>query len=172
LGFIAGAVCAVAVGLKYRFKFDDSLDVVGVHLVGGATGALLIGLLATAAAPGIETITSDGKVDISSATGGVNGLLYGGGLAQLGRQAIAVLAVGAWSFIMAYLIGLLIEKTIGFRVKTDAEVEGIDAAEHAESAYDFSPTSGTGAFALAGIGSGSSTAGASESDSVGEKVPG
>jgi Amt family ammonium transporter len=138
LGLVAGAVCALAVGLKYRLGFDDSLDVVGVHLVGGATGALLIGLLA---APFI------------AGTGGVAGLLYGGGPAQLGRQAVAVVVVGAYSFTMAYLIGLGIEKTIGFRVTTEAEVDGIDTAEHAESAYEFGAGGGgVGAFALAGIG--------------------
>src|SRR5439155_6635321 len=153
LGLVAGAVCALAVGLKYKFGFDDSLDVVGVHLVGGATGALLIGLLATTLAPGIEAIT-DGKIVGSSSTGGVNGLFYGGGFAQLGRQAVAVVAVGLYSFVLAWLIGKLIDKTIGFRLTADDEVAGIDAAEHAESAYDDSPGSGgaTGAFDLAGVG--------------------
>jgi len=136
LGLVAGAVCALAVGLKYRFGYDDSLDVVGVHLVGGATGALLIGLLA---APFI------------SGTGGVAGLFYGGGLTQLGKQAVAVVAVGAYSFVLAYLIGLAIEKTIGFRVKPEAELEGVDTTEHAESAYEFSTDGGGGAFALAGV---------------------
>jgi Amt family ammonium transporter len=140
LGLIAGAVCALAIGLKYRFGYDDALDVVGVHLVGGATGALLIGLLA---APFI------------SGTGGVAGLLYGGGPAQLGKQAIAVAVVGVYSFVLAYVIGLVIQKTIGLRVTTEAELEGIDTAEHAESPYDFAPTTGSGgAFALAGLGAG------------------
>ncbi len=135
LGLIAGAVCAFAVGLKYRFGFDDSLDVVGVHMVGGATGALLIGLLATT---------------LSGGTGGVDGLLYGGGLTQLGRQAIAVAAVGSYSFVLTWLIGTGIEKTIGFRVSPEAEIEGVDTAEHAETAYDLTPA-GSGGFAMAGI---------------------
>jgi Amt family ammonium transporter len=158
LGFIAGAVCALAVGLKYKFGFDDSLDVVGVHLVGGATGALLIGFLATAAAPGIDAIT-DGKWSVSSATGDVNGALYGGGFAQLGRQAIAVVAVGLYSFVFAWLIGKLIDKTIGFRIKPEAEVEGVDTAEHAETAYDYGVSTGApaSAFAMAGVGSGRSS---------------
>jgi Amt family ammonium transporter len=140
LGLIVGAVCAFAVGLKYRFGYDDSLDVVGVHLVGGALGALLIGLLA---APFI------------SGTGGVAGLFYGGGLAQLGRQAVAVVAVAVYSFTFAYAIGWVIDKTIGFRVKPAAELEGVDTTEHAESAYDLEPSGGTASgFALAGIGSG------------------
>jgi Amt family ammonium transporter len=138
LGLIVGAVCAFAVGLKYKFGFDDSLDVVGVHLVGGALGALLIGLLA---APFI------------SGTGGVAGLFYGGGFTQLGKQAVAVVAVGGYSFTMAYAIGWVIEKTIGFRVKPAAELEGVDTAEHAESAYDLNPAGGAASgFAMAGIG--------------------
>jgi ammonium transporter, Amt family len=140
LGLIAGAVCALAVGLKYRLGFDDSLDVVGVHLVGGAVGSLLIGLLCTALVPG---------------SGGVDGLFYGGGLAQLGKQAIAVAAVGGYSFVMSWILGFVIDKTIGFRVKPEAEIEGLDTAEHAESAYEFGSTgsaTGGGAFSLAGIG--------------------
>jgi Amt family ammonium transporter len=120
VGVLAGAVCALAVGLKYRLGFDDSLDVVGVHLVGGLFGSLIIGLLAT------ETVT-----------GGVNGLFYGGGLSQLGKQAVAAFAVLFYSFIVTYIIGFIIEKTMGFRVDEEAEIEGIDTAVHAESAYDF-----------------------------------
>jgi Amt family ammonium transporter len=160
LGLIAGALCALAVGLKYRFGFDDALDVVGVHLVGGATGALLIGFLA---APFI------------AGTGGVKGLLYGGGPAQLGKQAIAVVAVGAYSFVFAWLIGMAIEKTIGLRITTEAEVDGIDTAEHAESAYDFAPTTGSGggAFALAGVGAAKpSSDGAKTGEPVSEQVAG
>jgi ammonium transporter, Amt family len=160
LGLIAGALCALAVGLKYRFGFDDALDVVGVHLVGGATGALLIGFFA---APFI------------SGTGGVKGLLYGGGPAQLGKQALAVVAVGAYSFVFAWLIGMAIEKTIGLRITTEAEVDGIDTAEHAESAYDFAPTTGSGggAFALAGVGAAKpSSDGAKTGEPVSEQVAG
>ena len=138
LGLIVGAACAFAVGLKYKLGFDDSLDVVGVHLVGGALGSLLIGLLA---APFI------------AGTGGVAGLFYGGGFAQLAKQTVAVVAVAVYSFTMAYAIGWVIDKTIGFRVKPAAELEGVDTAEHAESAYDLNPAGGTaGGFAMAGIG--------------------
>jgi Amt family ammonium transporter len=140
VGIAAGVVCALAVGLKYRFRYDDSLDVVGVHLVGGATGALLIGFLANA---------------FTGNTAGINGtmegVLYGGGWTQLRQQAIAVVAVGAYSFTVAWLIGMAIEKTIGFRVSADAEVEGVDTAEHAESAYEFSTAGSGGGFAMAGI---------------------
>jgi Amt family ammonium transporter len=121
LGLVCGALCAYTISLKYKLGFDDSLDVVGVHAVGGATGALLIGLLATG------TLGSPAK-----------GLFYGGGLDQLGKQAIGVVTVGAYSFAMAYLLGKAIDRTMGFRVSADVETAGIDLAEHAESAYDFS----------------------------------
>ncbi len=135
LGVIAGAVCALAVGLKYRFMYDDSLDVVAVHMVGGILGSLLIGFLA------IEVLAGEGN----------DGLLYGGGIKLLGLQAVGVVAVLVYSFVVAYVIGFAIEKTIGFRASADAEVEGIDNAEHAESAYEFSSTGGGGAFVAAGI---------------------
>lgn len=138
LGLIAGAVCALAVGLKYRFGYDDSLDVVGVHLVGGLVGSLAIGFIGTSTVGGLA----------------VDGLFYGGGLAQLGKQAVASFAVMGYSFVVALVLGYLIQRTIGFRVKADAEAQGVDVTEHAESAYDFSPASGGGggAFAMAGIG--------------------
>ncbi|MGI8433493.1 MAG: ammonium transporter [Nocardioidaceae bacterium] len=122
LGLVAGASCAYAVGLKYRFGFDDSLDVVGVHLVGGAVGSIAIGLLA---AP-------------SSAVG-LKGVLYGGGtdgFQLLGKQAVAVGAVGVFSFVMAYAIGTAIDKVMGFRIDEESEAVGIDQVEHAETAYD------------------------------------
>ncbi|MFC5906810.1 ammonium transporter [Streptacidiphilus monticola] len=121
LGLVCGVLCAWAVGLKYKLGFDDSLDVVGVHAVGGAAGALLIGLLSTG------HLYSPAK-----------GLFYGGGFSQLGKQALGVAVVGAFSFVFAWLIGTAIEKTMGFRVSEDVELAGIDQAEHAESAYDFS----------------------------------
>jgi Amt family ammonium transporter len=129
VGLIAGVLCALAVGLKFKFGFDDSLDVVGVHLVGGLAGTLLIGLLATDAAPA-----------------GVNGLLYGGGLGQLWTQTFAALSVLVYSFVMATIIGLIIKKVMGVRVTDDDEVAGIDTAVHAEVAYEFSPSGGGGAF--------------------------
>jgi Amt family ammonium transporter len=120
LGVLAGAICAFAVSLKYKFGFDDSLDVVGVHLVGGLFGSLAIGFLATAAAPS-----------------GVNGLFYGGGFSQLGKQALANLVVAVYSFTVAFILGKVIDKTLGFRVTEDDEVTGVDQVEHAETAYDF-----------------------------------
>lgn len=118
VGALAGSACAFAISLKYRFGFDDSLDVVGVHLVGGAVGSLLIGLFAT-----------------STVTHGASGLFYGGGLAQLGRQAVAVAAVGGYSFGMSYGLGKLVDRAVGFRVAEHAEVSGVDVAFHAEPAY-------------------------------------
>jgi ammonium transporter, Amt family len=133
IGLIAGVLCALAVGLKYKLKYDDSLDVVGVHLVGGLVGTLLIGVLATEAAPA-----------------GVNGLLYGGGADQLGKQAIGAFAVLFYSLILTFIIGYLIKVTIGFRVNEDVEVSGVDLEEHAESAYELGDSGGGGVFA--GIG--------------------
>ncbi|GAA5011571.1 hypothetical protein GCM10025734_56230 [Kitasatospora paranensis] len=120
IGIIAGVGCAAAISLKYKLGFDDSLDVVGVHLVGGVIGSLLIGFFAT------------GHVGQTA-----SGLFYGGGFAQLGKQALGVAAVAVYSFVVTYLLGLAIHKTMGFRVSEDVEVAGIDQAEHAESAYDF-----------------------------------
>lgn len=133
IGLIAGVLCALAVGLKYKLKYDDSLDVVGVHLVGGLVGTLLIGFLATEAAPA-----------------GVNGLLYGGGADQLGKQAIGAFAVLFYSLILTFIIGYLIKVTIGFRVSEDVEVSGVDLEEHAETAYELGDSGGGGVFA--GIG--------------------
>jgi Amt family ammonium transporter len=121
IGLVAGAVCAWAVGLKYKLGFDDSLDVVGVHLVGGLVGTLLIGFFGTT----------------SANSGGKDGLFYGGGFSLLGKQAIAAFSVMLYSFVMAFIIGWVINKTIGFRVSEEAEVTGIDEAEHAETAYEF-----------------------------------
>ncbi|MGZ4669877.1 MAG: ammonium transporter [Blastococcus sp.] len=126
VGLVAGVVCALAVGLKYRWGYDDSLDVVGVHLVGGLWGTLAIGLLASA-----------------SASAGVDGLFYGGGLGQLGRQAVGALVVLAFSFLVSALIGWLIERFLGFRVPVEHEVSGIDSVVHAETAYDFDALGGS-----------------------------
>ena len=124
IGLVAGAVCALAVSLKFKFGFDDSLDVVGVHLVGGIIGTVLIGFFAT--------------ISVNSAGG--NGLFYGGGLNQLWRQVVAAGAVMIYSFVLSYAIGWVIKKTIGFRIDDESEAVGIDEAEHAESAYEFADT--------------------------------
>ena len=130
IGLFAGIFCALAVSLKYRFGFDDSLDVVGVHLVAGVWGSLAIGLFGTQAVNSI----------------GVNGLLYGGGTRLLIMQVWGVGIVAAYSFVVTLILGFAIEKTIGFRVDLDKEIEGIDLNEHAESAYELSSSSRGGSF--------------------------
>ena len=129
IGFIAGILCSLAVSLKYKFGFDDSLDVVGVHLVGGVWGSLAIGLFGTSAVNSI----------------GLDGIFYGGGTVLLGKQALGVGLVLAYSFIATLIIGYAIEKTIGFRVAREVEIEGIDLKEHAESAYELASSSRGGA---------------------------
>ena len=125
IGVMVGVGCAYAVPLKVRFGYDDSLDVVGVHLVGGVIGTLAIGLLADPAASG----TPDG----------VAGLFYGGGLEQLGRQAIGAFSVLIYSFVISFILGKLIDKTIGFRITKREENDGIDRHEPSENGYDLSP---------------------------------
>ena len=136
-------ICALAVGLKYKFGYDDSLDVVGVHLFGGLWGTLAVGFLATAAAPA-----------------GVDGLFYGGGVDQLWRQAVGAFAVLFYSGIMTLLIGLLLHKTIGFRVTEEEELAGVDESEHAETGYDLG-SFGAGARGLSFAGT---AAGQAEAD--------
>jgi Amt family ammonium transporter len=126
IGMLAGAICSLAVGLKWRLGFDDSLDVVGVHLVGGAFGALSLGFLAQG-----------------------EGLFYGGDISLLGKQALAVGAVGGYSFVLAYVIGKALDLTVGFRIPAEDEVEGVDLFAHAETGYDIH-SAGTGSSALTG----------------------
>jgi Amt family ammonium transporter len=134
LGLLAGAICALAVGLKYRFGFDDSLDVVGVHLVGGIVGCLFVGFFGTA------------KVALAGGFS-LDGVFYGGGFKLLSYQAIGAGSVLAYSFVCAFILGWIIDKTIGFRLSEDDEISGIDLAEHAEGGYDFASTGGgTGGF--------------------------
>ncbi|GAA4701695.1 ammonium transporter [Phytohabitans rumicis] len=163
IGLIAGAVCALAVSLKYRFGFDDSLDVVGVHFVGGWIGSLSIGFFGTLQ---INSLLNDP----ASFNGAGEGLFYGGGVTQLLRQAAASGIVSVYSFGVAALIALAIKFTIGLRTTAEAEVEGIDVAEHAESGYDLSPTTGS-AFAQAGIAPSSNSA-APATAPASEKVAG
>ncbi|WP_067696131.1 ammonium transporter [Nocardia jejuensis] len=118
VGLVAGVVCSFAVSWKFKGGFDDSLDVVGVHFMGGIVGTLLIGLLAS------EVMT-----------GGARGLFFGGGPSQLGKQAVGVLAVAAFAFVVSFLLGKLIDALIGFRISREEEVGGIDFALHAETAY-------------------------------------
>jgi len=119
IGLAAGVVCSYAVSWKFRLGLDDSLDVVGVHFVAGVIGTVLIGLFATA-----------------TMTGGAAGLLHGGGLAQSGKQLVAVVAVAGYAFAATYGIGKAIEKVMGFRASAEDELTGLDLAVHAETAYD------------------------------------
>lgn len=112
LGLLVGALCALAIELKYKLGFDDSLDVVGIHLVGGVVGALFLGFFA------IDT-----------------GLFTGGNFEQLAVQAIAVFAVLIYAFVVAWVIGFVIEKTMGFRVKDQDEIAGVDSVVHGEEGY-------------------------------------
>ena len=114
LGLLAGVLCALAIELKFSLGFDDSLDVVGIHLVGGIVGTLFVGLFGT----------------------GVGGFL-GFGWDQLGKQALGAGAVLVYSFVLSLIIGFAIEKTIGFRVKAEDEIAGIDTVVHGEEAYAF-----------------------------------
>jgi Amt family ammonium transporter len=126
MGVAAGIICSLAVGLKYRWRYDDSLDVVGVHLVGGLVGTLGIGLIATAAAPT-----------------GVDGLFYGGGLDQLGRQSLGAGAVLLYAFVVSGIIGVVVDRLMGFRIDEEHEINGIDLVVHAETAYDLHATAGS-----------------------------
>src|SRR5690348_12586438 len=153
IGLVAGVVCALAVGLKYRLGFDDSLDVVGVHLVGGLWGTLSVGLFASAAT-----------------TAGVDGLFYGGGLGQLWRQAAGAFAVLMYSFVITLFIGWAIQKTIGFRISEEDEVTGIDSAVHAETAYDLSSIGGGAGRGTSLVGQAHPAPGASARDTEGARV--
>jgi Amt family ammonium transporter len=127
IGAGAGIICALAVGLKYKLGFDDSLDVVGVHLVGGLFGTLMVGLVATSEAPAA-----------------VSGLFYGGGTDQLVKQAIGAFAVLGYSAVGTAILALIVKYTIGLRLDREEEAGGIDEAEHAETAYDFAVVGSTG----------------------------
>jgi len=112
LGLITGVLCALAIEMKFKLGIDDSLDVVGIHLVGGLVGTLFIGFFAA---------------DV--------GLIFSGSFDQLGKQAIAAFTVLIFSFVASWLIGTAIEKTIGFRVKNEDELAGIDSVVHGEEGY-------------------------------------
>ncbi|MBU4465253.1 MAG: ammonium transporter [Actinobacteria bacterium] len=112
LGLLTGAVCALAIELKFKLGFDDSLDVVGIHLVGGIIGTLYIGIF-----------------------GAGIGLLDTGSFAQLGVQAVGAFSVLIYSFVLAYIIGWIIQKTIGFRITSEDEIAGVDTVVHGEEGY-------------------------------------
>ena len=125
IGAVAGVLCAMAVGLKHRFAYDDSLDVVGVHLVGGLVGTIMIGLVSSGSAPGA-----------------IDGLLYGGGIKPLVLQTLIAVFAMLWSGVATLVIALAIKHTMGWRIEADEEVDGVDFAEHGESAYDLTVRGG------------------------------
>ena len=125
LGLIAGVASSYAVSRKYKFGYDDSLDVVGVHGVSGIVGMIGIGLFATA------TVNATGK----------EGLFINGSPDLLIKQLIAIVAVAAFSFCATWLIATVITRTIGFRVPREEELTGLDTTYHAESAYDITGNS-------------------------------
>ncbi|MCX4094411.1 ammonium transporter [Nocardia sp. alder85J] len=127
VGAICGAVCCYTVSLKFRFGLDDALDVVGIHLVGGILGTVLIGLLSDPQAPN-----------------GVAGLFYGGGVAQLWRQVVAVLAVLTYTFVVTWLIATVLDRVMGIRVDAESEAEGLDITVHGETAYVYDSIGVTG----------------------------
>jgi ammonium transporter, Amt family len=119
IGFVAGVVCYLAIQLKFKFGYDDSLDVVAVHMVGGIIGSLLLGLFS----------------DLNVNSLGADGAFFGGGLDLLGKQAVAVGATLAWSGIISFVLAKIISATIGLRVSDDEEVQGLDTTQHAEAGY-------------------------------------
>jgi Amt family ammonium transporter len=112
LGLVAGVLCALAIELKFKWGFDDSLDVVGIHLLGGIIGTLYIGFFAS---------------DV--------GLIFSGSFEQLGKQALGAGAVLVFSFVLSFIIGWIIDKTMGFRIKNEDELAGIDTVLHGEEGY-------------------------------------
>jgi Amt family ammonium transporter len=121
IGFAAGAVCFLAIQLKFRLGYDDALDVIGVHLVGGILGSLMVGLFADKAVNPL----------------GGDGLFFGGGLELLGYQAVAVLATLVWSGVVSFVLAKVISGTIGLRCTDEEEAVGLDLTQHAETAYSF-----------------------------------
>ncbi len=120
IGLVTGAVCYLALGIKRAFKLDDSLDVIAVHLVGGLAGSLMLGLFADSA---INAAVVD------------EGLFLGGGLSLLWDQSVASVVTIAYSFVVTFIIGMALHKTIGLRITPAQEEEGLDLAQHAEEAY-------------------------------------
>ena len=119
IGVVAGVICATAVRLKFRLRYDDSLDVLGVHGVGGLIGMVLLGLFATRS--------------VNSA--GANGLFTGGGFHLLGLEILAAAVTVVYSFAVTWLLAKGLDRMIGLRVSPEDEAVGLDLTQHAESAY-------------------------------------
>ena len=130
IGLVAGVGCAFACRIKFRFGFDDALDVVGIHLVGGVIGTLSVGLFAT-------TLVNEA---------GADGLLYGGGTTLLTKQALVAGAVLGYSFLATLLIASVVKLVIGLRVTEDEETAGLDTSLHAETAYEIGVGAGGGTY--------------------------
>ena len=126
IGLLGGVICSAAVSLKFRFGYDDSLDVVGVHMVGGIVGALALGIFSTVAVNEF----------------GADGVMAGGGVALLGKQALAVVITLVFSFVLTYVIAKVVDATIGLRVSEEDEITGLDLALHSEVGYSLSDTGG------------------------------
>ena len=135
IGLAAGVLCVLAIQLKFRFGYDDSLDVIGVHLVGGLVGALLLGFFA------------DASVNAAVINEGV---FHGGGASLLWYQAVASVVTLAFSFVVSFLLATAIDKLMGLRVSAEDEAEGLDLSQHAESAYSFGFDRFDGSFGLSG----------------------
>jgi Amt family ammonium transporter len=121
IGIVAGAVCFLAIQLKYRFGYDDALDVVGVHMVGGILGGLLLGLFADRGVnPGIK----------------YEGLFMSGSVRLLSEQALSIAVVMIWSFTVTFILVKALDALIGLRVSEEDEVLGLDRSQHAETAYN------------------------------------
>jgi ammonium transporter, Amt family len=121
IGFIGGVAGELAVKMKFRFGYDDSLDVVAVHGVCGVIGTLCVGLFA---------------LRLVNVSGNHKGLLLGGGIHQLAVQALAIVVTAAWAFGITYALAWLTKRFVGLRVDQEQEVDGIDISVHAETAYD------------------------------------
>ena len=123
IGFVTGAICFAAVNVKFKFRFDDALDVVGVHLVGGIVGSLLLGFFA------------DRHVNAA----GRNGVFLGGGWGLFGDQLVAVVATLVYSFVVTFAIAWTLDKLLpgGLRAGDEEEDSGLDLSEHAETGYAF-----------------------------------
>jgi Amt family ammonium transporter len=126
-------LCALAVGLKYKYSYDDSLDVVGVHLVGGLVGTILIGFFATSGLR--HSVFPDGALP---------GLFYGGGFRQLAVQILSSILAVVFCFGMTWLIATILDRVMGWRVAADDEMTGIDLTQHGETAYESTSRSALG----------------------------
>jgi Amt family ammonium transporter len=124
IGALAGIICFFAVSLKHRFGYDDALDVVGVHLVGGIVGSILLGFFA----------------DVNNNAAGQDGVFFGGGGELLGEQVLAVVVTAVYSFVVSWIILKVIQLALpgGLRVSEEDEETGLDLTEHSEVGYALS----------------------------------